>query len=402
MPTHHARLSPSSAERWLSCPASVLAIEALDLPEEDSAYAHEGTMAHELGEIEVSLYHGLIDETTYLARHRAWKKECQDTGLTKEQIEDIEHYIEGYLEFVNDRVARYPDAIVMVEQRMDSGVPTCWGTSDIVIVSPGHIEIVDLKYGKGVPVNAVGNPQLRLYGLGALDTFGDLFGDTREIFVTVYQPRIDNVSTERLHPGELREWRDEIIPIAQSALEPGAPFGPSEEACRWCPLSGNCKAQLERVFAVETEEPVGLSEEDLGKALLAAPFIRKWLEDLEKVSLTRAYDENKTIPGFKVVISGGQRKILDEEKALETLEALGLSRDDTTVTKIAGLGALEALLRTFPKVQPEGAKRPRFQVLEDVLPSDLLGRTEGKPSLVPEDDKRVSVNSLAEARALFG
>lgn len=401
MPGQHARLSPSSAERWLDCPASVLAIEALAPEEEDSAYAHEGTMAHELGELEVSLHFGLIDDKTYLARHKAWKKACKDSGFTQEQLQDMEHYIEGYLELVIERAARYPDSMVLVEQRMDSGVPTCWGTSDTVIVSPIHVEIIDLKYGKGVEVEAVGNPQLRLYGLGALDTFGELLGVVEEVFITVYQPRIDNLSTELLSADELRAWREQIIPIAESALDGTGGFGPSEKACQWCPLSGQCEAQARAVFAVEKEDPAVMTEEQIATALEAAPFVKQWLADLEKVALTRAYEEHKDIPGFKVAMSGGVRKITDEEQAIEQLKALGLDPDALVVSKIAGLGALESLLKALPKVTPTEGGRARFQTLEDVIPG-LLTRTEGKPSLVPASDRRPSITSLSEAQRIFG
>ena len=48
MAKHAKRFSPSAAERWMTCPGSVTA--CLDLPNESSSYADEGTAAHYMAE----------------------------------------------------------------------------------------------------------------------------------------------------------------------------------------------------------------------------------------------------------------------------------------------------------------------------------------------------------------
>jgi hypothetical protein len=404
MPEYHARLSPSASDRWLSCPASVLAVEALPKAEQnsESVYAQEGTTAHALGELEAARHFAIIDDKTYIKRHRAWLKDARALRLSEEQLADMAHHVEGYVELIAERQKLFPMTQVMLEQRMDTGVPTCWGTSDTVLVSPQHVEIIDLKYGVGVPVSARGNSQLRLYALGALDTFGDVLGETEVVRWTVYQPRINSTSTEEGTPAELLAWRDQIVPIALAALEDTGEFGPSEQACRWCPLAGQCRAQVAwataRDFAVE---PATLSPQEISEALEMLPAVKAWAAALEVTALAKAYSENIDLPGWKVVISGGQRVITDPALAQETLGSLGFTEDQLVTRKMKGLGDLESLLKTLPKVKPDGATRTRFQVLGDVLPDGVLGRTEGKPSLVHASDPRPAANPNNEAQKEF-
>jgi len=404
-PSQHAVLSPSASERWLSCPASVRLIEALPKDErnQESVYAHEGTIAHALGELEASRHFGLIDDKTYLKQHREWVKTCNQSGITAEQQADMAYNIEGYVELIEERKALYPMTQVMLEQRMDTGVPTCWGTSDTVLVSPEHVEIIDLKYGVGVPVSAVGNPQLRLYALGAYDTFGELLGDVQTVRWTVYQPRIHNTSTEELPTSELLAWRESILPTAEAAIDGTGEFGPSDEACRWCPLSGQCRAQLEFITERDfSQDPDLLSLEEIGKVLEEVPGIKQWLTAVEALALQKAYSEQESIPGWKVVISGGNRVLSDPSVAAEAISAAGVEAALLwTEPKLKGLGELETLLKGLPKIKPEGASRARFQRLEDVVPAEAIGRTEGKPSLVREDDPRPAASPNVQAMKEF-
>ena len=401
MPSQHAVLSPSSAERWLSCPASVRVAAALPKPPE-SSFAHEGTMAHALGEVEASRAFGLTSDAEYLRARKVWVKEARATGLTSEQVADMEHHIADYVEFIRERLEREPMSTLALEQRLDTGVPTCWGTSDAVISSPTHVEIIDLKYGAGVPVSAAGNPQLRLYALGAVDTFGDVLGRTETVYVTVFQPRLNSTSTEAIPAEELRQWREGVIPVAEAALGEGAEFGPSESACRWCPAAGQCRAQMEWATARDFATPPDLlSLAEMGEALTALPSIKAWVSALEAAALDATFTRGEVIPGYKVVMSGGTRTITDPEAAVEALVEAGLPRESLLTTPaIKGLGALETELKALPKVQPEGASRPRFVKLEDIIPS-LIGRTPGRPALAPESDPRPLADANAAAAREF-
>lgn len=356
-------------------------------PEPDSVYAAEGTCAHELGEIKLRYEFGQISRNQMQSRVAKWRKAW---GVTEAAEFEMDSYTDQYVELVKERAALYPGTQVMVEQRLDTGVPTCWGTSDVVLASPQHVEIIDLKYGRGVEVSAVENPQLRLYALGALDAYGDVLGDTELVRYTVFQPRLDNTSTEELTPRELRTWRQSILPIAAEALKPNARFGPSEAACRWCPASGHCRAQLESIFEDQADfdvEPATLSDAEIADLLGKVEAIKAWVEALETAAFMRAYTEGRKLPGFKVVLSGGKRSVPDEEAAISyATTELGYTEEQVAKRKLRTLGELEALMG-------------KCEFAEKM--ADYIKPAVGKPSLVPESDKRAAIDPNAQAAQDF-
>lgn len=397
MPSAHAKLSPSDASRWISCPAAIRLEEEANLPDEESSYAMEGTIAHSLCEIEAGREFGLLTGVEYATKRTEWTLEFMAQKYDKGVLEEMQEHVASYVEVIRERMALYPNSVLLLEQRMDSGVEKCWGTSDAVIVSPQHVEIVDFKYGAGVAVSAYKNPQLRLYGLGALDTFGDILGETEVIRMTVHQPRSGNGehSTEELHPEALRMWREEVVkPRAALALHSdNAPFGPSLSACRWCPFAGTCKARIEEATLadfgplldeehVSAKEPETLTPEEIGRILHRVPEIKAWCNALEATALEKAYGDGVTIPGWKVVRSGGVRQIRDPLGAIQHLIDQGFKAEDVADFKVKGIGALEKLL---------GKKE--FPVVLD----GFIGKTSGKESLVKESDKRDAISPASEA-----
>lgn len=394
MPSAHATLSPSGSSRWLTCTASVGAIEdALDSGilkrgNDSSKYSREGTIAHDLGEIEASYHFHIIDAKTYASQKDLWVQKFEAEGLEPGTREDMERHIVQYIELIEERMGLYPNSTVLFEARVDTGVPSSWGTSDTVIVSPTHVEIIDLKYGAGVPVSAIRNTQLRLYGVGSLDTFGDLLGDTEIVRMTVFQPRLGNTSTEELTADELRAWREEVaIPAAKAALGEDSEFAPSAEACRWCPLAGICRARMEKNTQDDFgKPPATLDMTEVGEILQRLPDIKAWATALEDYALNAAYSEGKDIPGWKVVMSGGSRYIPDSTAAIQTLIDKGYNAEQVTDFKIKGLGALEKLV----------GKAELPLVLEG-----LLLKRQGKPSLATEDDKRKAITPGAQAAEDF-
>jgi len=352
---------------------------------DESSYAREGTIAHELGEIEARYHFHIDDAATYARKKDEWVLMFEAEKYEPGTRQDMERHIERYIELIEERMAMFPNSTVMFEERVDTGVPTCWGTSDTVVVSPSHVEIIDLKYGAGVPVSAIENSQLRLYGLGALDTFGDLLGETEIVRTTVFQPRLGNTSTEELPADELRQWRKEVaLPAAEAALDDEqGEFAPSDTACRWCPLAGICRARMEKNTQDDFgAQPDTLSFEELGEVLGRIGEIRSWCSAVEDYALDAAYSQGKEIPGWKVVRSGGRRVISDATAAIQTLIDAGFTAEQVTEFKPKGLGVLEKLVGKTE--------------LPAVL-GDLLVKTPGKPSLAPEADKRPAISPTSEA-----
>lgn len=384
MPDEHARLAPSASSRWISCPGSVRLSEAIGRKESTTPAATEGTLAHELAEMRASLLFGKITAGAYATWHTDWQRRC---GLTNEQLVEMHRHVDSYVQLLRHRMSSHPHSQLQLEQSLPSGIEGCWGTSDAVIVSPTHIEVVDLKYGKGLRVNAATSSQLRLYGLGALDMYSDVLGETEEITLTIFQPRMDNVASVTLTPAELRAWREEIRPVAAEALLPGARFAPGEDTCRFCPAAGQCTAQMRASTAADFGTPAELlTPEQMAESLRLLPQIRSWCDAVVEASLHRAYSEGVRIPGWKVVSSGGRRVITDPPAAIQTLIDAGYTAGQVAQVSIKGIGALESLLG-------KGGLEP--------LIGDLMSRTPGKPAIVPQEDGRPEITPAGEAMAEF-
>lgn len=357
--------------------------------QKSSVYATEGTAAHELAELMArDQILGMVghDKTKAL---RTWRKKY---AITDEAEAEMMEHAQGYVDFLERRMTEVAAvsgeaAILLLEQRLPTGITDSWGISDAIIVSTTSVDSIDYKYGLGVRVEAVGNPQLRLYGVGALETYGDLLGDVEIVRLTVYQPRLGHVASEELSATALRQWRDSLIPVAQQALGPDAPFGPGEDTCRWCPASGSCLAQMEwataRDFGVKSEM---MSDDELAKALDDIPGIKSWCTQVEAYALNRAYSDGKPIPGYKVVMSGGKRQVTDPEGLITAAVAVGYAKEAVSVTKAKGIGELEKLLKED----------------FDTVAGPFVAKSTGSPSLVPESDKRQAIDPEAQAAKDFG
>lgn len=395
MPSAHARLSPSASSRWISCPASIRLEQGVE--DEESPFAREGTIAHALCELEAGREFSLLSPEAYAEGYLDWEREFRAEDYPDGTLEEMVTHVSSYVELLRERLTRRPYSFLMLEQRLDTGVEACWGTSDAVIVSPSHVEIIDFKYGSGVPVSAEDNSQLRLYGCGALDTYGDILGETDTIYMTVHQPRLSSLSTEELHPMELRAWRKYVVePAAEEALHSDNPsFGPSETACRWCPVSGTCRVRIEAATAADfgpllgeddppppTDPPL-LTPEEMGRVLPRVQMIKDWLNAFEAAALDTAYTQGTPIPGYKVVRASGRRSIKGGEQAIQRLIDAGFSQEAVADFKPKGLGVLEKLV---------GGKGALEEILDGFIVKPL-----GKESLVPESDKRPSISPESEA-----
>ena len=229
MPDRHALLGPSSSHRWLACPPSARLEETF--PDVTSEYAEEGTQAHALCE-------ALLTKRVIF---------CDD--------EEMLGYAEAYCDFVEEELnaakAKTPDAKLLVEQELDFGeyVPEGFGTSDAVIVSDNVLEVIDFKYGKGVPVSAIGNPQLRLYALGAYLSLSPIY-DFDTVKMAIFQPRINNITTDTIAVDDLLKWAKEYVaPRAELAFKGEGEFCVGEH-CRFCKASAICRARAEVAFSV--------------------------------------------------------------------------------------------------------------------------------------------------------
>jgi hypothetical protein len=360
-------------------------VESMDRTDDGgSEWAAEGTRAHTLAEIEASY---AFDLTTKKERD-SFKAAWLDSALAHgDDIEEMERHARAYVSLLQD-IASGMDGTVTVrlELRVKTGVPGCWGTADAVLTARDRIAVVDYKYGQGVVVRAEANPQLMLYSVGALELM-DLLGTIETVDMWIHQPRVGGMSHYSMSAEDLRAWRDlDVLPAARESAEPDAHFGPSEEACRWCPAAGACKARATWITQRDFGNPDLMDEDDLSAAFRSLGEIRNWCNAVEAEALHQAYSEQKNLPGLKVVMSGGKRSIPDPHAAIEALTAAGYKHEQVARVGIETLGTLERLVGR--KALPE-------------LLGPLLVKGSGKPALVSEDDSRPAVSPVTEAAKDF-
>lgn len=384
MPEIHSKLSPSSAARWLSCTPCLRLEESM--PDTAGRDAQEGTLAHSLGEKTLLYKLGRITAQKYArALRRIKENPLYDETMTE--------YIDGYVEFVlnhfKDAKAISPDAVCEIEARLDFSdwAKGGFGTGDAVIITDGYIEVIDLKYGKGVAVDVDHNPQLMLYGLGAYSEYGMLF-DIEKIIVNIYQPRINNIAGFEMPVAELLEWAEDVVrPQAEKALNGEGEFKPSEKACRFCKARSICKARAESLLSLETygfSDPAVMKPDEIADVLKRAEGLDTWIKALKEFAYDKLSD-GQSIKGFKLVKGGrGRRSFSDKDEVGKILLREGYQLEDIYSRDLISLTALEKLV---------GKKK------FSELCGDYIIKPEPKSVLAFEDDPReeygiVSFDSL--------
>lgn len=382
MPSKHARCSASAAYRWINCPGSVALSDQCQDPG-SSNYADEGTLAHAVAELKLRHEIGALTDLEYQEQRIALQENAYYTG-------EMEEATDFYVEVVLESLAAAGDgAELMIEQRLDLSkwIPEGFGTSDVVIIGGGMIQAIDLKYGKGVKVEAKNNPQLRLYGLGAADLFSGLY-DFDTVRTTIIQPRLDHVDSETCLLKELLLWgEEEVAPRAIMAME-GSDYLAAGDWCRFCPAKARCRKRAEfnlELARMEFQKPPLLSDEEIGEVLAKAEHLKKWAEEVSEYALAEALS-GKHFDGWKLVEGRSIRKYADEVKVAETLKAAGFDEAMLYQRKLYGITDMEKLV---------GKKK-----LAATL-GDLLIKPQGKPVLVPESDKRQAINTTEAAKADF-
>ena len=372
----HALLSASAAGRWLNCtPSAKLEDEFGE--KKSSVYAEEGTLAHELSE----LY--LLKDVLNLIKEQDFDNRLEKimaNDLFNEEMLDV---IPIYTDYCASQFAEAKTvdqlATMEIEQKLDltEYVPESFGTADCIIAFGNVLEVIDLKYGKGVPVYADWNKQLMLYGLGALRKY-DMVYDITEIRLTIVQPRINNISTWQISVEELRKWaEEELRPKAQLAFE-GKGELDAGDWCRFCSVRNKCRKLYEQQLEIakhEFAEPTLLTDEEIADIVKRVPKLVEWANSIQEYALAKAVTENKQWPGLKIVEGISRRKWVDEDQASSAIFARfpELSEDEIYNLKLKPITSIEKIV---------GKKR-----FEEVL-SDMVIKPQGKPTLVPLEDKR--------------
>ena len=386
-PNAHAKLSASSAHRWLNCTAAP-EFEA-QFPRGTSEYAEEGTLAHEFCEVMGKNAFGQLDNedaaerVIELEKHPRYDREMHGTALF--YVERLKEAALGY--------AASPAVFFEVRVPMGAYIPEGFGTCDCCMIGGDTLRIFDYKHGKGVKVDAEGNPQMRLYALGALAKFRPIYGDAiKRVTTAIIQPRItEDVSEEELTVEELLAWGETVKPKAQAAYTgKGAEFH-AGDWCRFCAGKAQCRARaagytaLEEFAAMPKESGNLLTADEIADLLRRGAGLKAWYEDLQEHARD-AILRGESLPGWKVVAGRSARAFTDADKALDALRGAGY--DDAILYERKPL--------TLAQLEKTIGKKPFAEICDG-----LITTPPGKPTLVEESDKRPPYNSAAlEAEGL--
>ena len=367
-PNAHALLSASSSHRWLHCPPSARLGENYE--DKSSVFAAEGTDAHALCEYKLQKALGLKAENP--TENLTWYNE------------EMEECANGYATYVmqlfSEAKKNCTDPVVLIEQKLDYSkyVQDGFGTGDCIIIADGTLNIVDYKHGRGVEVSAVNNPQMKLYALGALGIFDSIY-DIDTVTMTIYQPRIANISTYTITANELLDWAEDILkPAAELAFKGDGEFS-CGEWCRFCKAKADCReranANLE-LAKYDFQEPPLLSDDEVEVILGKLDAFISWANDIKDYAFKKAL-EGKQWTDWKLVEGRSVRKYTDNGIVALAVENAGY---DPYEKKLLGITEMQKML----------GKEKFNEIL-----GDFVIKPHGKPTLVPMSDKRKAINIAA-------
>lgn len=385
----HAILSASSAERWLKCTPSAVSGLVYDgtyqhrekTRPEAPEHAQEGTSAHKLAELYLRHYLGHTTQQEFLEYYQTFKS-C-DTHYSKLMDDNISNYVAIVTQEIDKAKRHSENTIVLLEKRLDYSwfAPKGFGTADVVIICDGFVEIIDLKYGVGVPVTAQNNPQLRLYALGVYQSH-EQRGNIKEVTLRVVQPRRNRNTAETLTVSELLAWAEDVVkPRAKLAW-----YGKGEkvtgEHCRFCPIKDHCDKRAEeqaenlnrdviKLLNYATKKPSELTDEELGEVLdlESSGRLYQWIDELKSTAIERI-EEHRDVPGWGITRKS-RRKYVNEQRVISVLvNEFGMDIDTISQRKPLGVVKMEQTL----------GKEEFQKKLQG-----LVTKTLGKPTLAKDD-----------------
>lgn len=373
----HAKLSPSSASRWMKCSPSAELEKGF--PNTTSSFAEEGTLAHAICEDMLRVYHDQISQKTFEAKMEV---HSADKYFNDEMME----HCQDYVDFVN--LSACEEGVhIFIEQKLDMSnyIPDGFGTGDCLVIKDRVLKFFDLKYGKGVKVSAVDNSQLKIYALGALNDYGHVF-EVETVELNIFQPRIDGASSWSISVKDLLHWADtELKHKAEQAYNGEGEFSPGDN-CKFCKAKARCRALMEhnmKLAEMAFKDPSLLELDELTEVLEKESLFTNWIGAVKDYVMSEALG-GAVIPGYKLVEGRSVRTYSDQTVVETKLLAEGFT-EIYTPAKLVGITEL--------------TKRLGKSSFETIV-APLLVRPSGKPTLVPESDKRAPM-VLTDAATAF-
>lgn len=378
----HALLSASGAHRWMNCtPSAVLESQ---FPDTTSEAAKEGTLAHEMAEAKLQHLFNTQD-------YRKAKLTRTLNKIKKDELyqPEMDGYTDDYVAYIRKSAMEFEKSpYIAIEKRLDltAYIPDGFGTADCVMIGERTLHIIDLKYGKGVPVSAENNEQLMIYALGALEAYKMLFAiDT--VKISIVQPRIDNTNSSEYTVKELMEFGDKVKHYADIAIKGDGEQSPGDW-CRFCRARQQCRARadknIELAFEIDKKPPL-ITNEEVGEYLRKGEDVAKWLSELQDYALAECL-AGRDVDGYKAVEGRGSRAWTEMDAAFEAIIEDGTDEALLYERKPLTLAQVEKLMG-----------KAHF---EDVA-GEYVVKNPGKPTLVPSTDKRQAITNKISANEAF-
>ncbi len=370
MPSEHSDFfSPSSGARLLTCPGSAKACK--DIPDRPSLFANEGTDAHALAELRLKESHGIKSDTKI--DDLAWYSN------------EMEEYIEGYVNYVNEKYQEAKklcsDPVLLIEQKVNAEKyhESLYGTTDVSLIADKNLTIIDLKYGKGVKVDATENVQEMIYAICCLETFGNLY-DIETVNLCIYQPRLNSVSEWSTTVKSLYKWADEVLMPGIEKIKNGSEeFHPSKH-CVFCKAKPLCKALRDMNLEMAKHEfrpPFLMDDDEIEEVLDKAEDFTSWIKSVQDFALEDAI-HGKRYKNWKLVEGRSIRKYKDEDEVAKAVKDAGYTPYEEKLLSITDMTAMLG--------------KKKF----NELLGDLIIKPKGKLTLATREDKRPEITS-AEA-----
>lgn len=389
----HALLSASSSHKWLHCTPSARLEESM--PDSTSEAAETGTLAHAICELKLTKLFTDKNMTTRTYNSRMKK-------LTSNPLYDteMERNTDSYVEYIKNIAYGFPTApMIVIERKVDYSkwAPEGFGTSDCILIHGTEMHVIDYKNGKGVPVSAEDNPQMKLYALGAYDAYCCIY-PINKVICHIVQPNLDSFTSWETSIEELLKWGEEIKPIAQMAFDGTGEYCQGEWCDKgFCRARAVCRKRMDDNMALmdNAVDPISgkpklpplITDDELGTILKKAQFLASWVKKLEDYAL-KTMVSGGSIPGWKLVEGRSNRVITDQQAAAEAL--INAEYEEAIIYKPKELLSLTELEKTVGKDDFKEYVQP------------FVMKPQGKPTLAPEDDKRPAMQLKPSAEEAFG
>lgn len=369
----HARLSASSAARWLNCTPSALLAE--QFPDTGSKYAAAGTLAHSIAELKARKY--FLEPMGPQKYGAALKKLKADENYDP----GMDAATDAYLDHLKSIAMQYDQTpFVALEVKVDYShvAPEGFGTADCIMIAGDEMHVVDYKNGAGVPVDAEENPQMMLYALGALNVYRPLYGNSiQRIHLHIVQPNAGGVKSWEISRKDLNIWATEFVQArAKLAYNGEGDYNPGPWCDdHFCPARATCMARAKKLLEMEDvagQDPATMNDSQIGEILTRATSLQKWVSALQDYAFNAAMSGRK-IDGFKLVEGRASRDWINQDDAFRQLQ---------------GKGVPEAMLWERKPVSVAGLEKSLGKKVFAEQAGELVERKPGKPALVPESDKR--------------